>query len=349
MTPMSTNERMRRTIAEEAAEWFTAHREAPLDAAQDSTFVGWLRNSPTHVEEYLGVALVARDLHAALAEPALEREALIVQARAAFASEVGSIGVRAAPGVRFRPLWASAAAAAVLAVCALAFFWGRGQETPASRYATRHGEQLIQQLADGSVLQLNTDSAATVRYEAAERRIDLVQGQAYFKVAHEPRRPFRVTAGVAEVLAVGTQFEVYRQSDATLVTVFEGAVSVTLARRGAGNSRIHEPRVRVSAGQQLEVRADSLPAVPAQADLHRSGAWLRREIVFEHEPLAAVATEFNRYDAKPIEIEEPAVRNLLISGVFSADDTETFIAFLRSLDGVRVEVTAQRIRVLSNQ
>jgi transmembrane sensor len=345
---MSINERMRRTIAEEAVEWFMAHREAPLDAAQDGTFVDWLRNSPTHVEEYLGVALVVRDLHAALAEPILEREALIAQARAAFASEVASIGGRAAPGGRVRPLWVSAAAAAVLTACALAFFWGRGQESAGSRYATRHGEQLIQQLADGSVLQLNTDSAATVHYDAAERHIDLVQGQAFFKVAHAPQRPFRVTTGVAEVLAVGTQFEVYRKSDATLVTVFEGAVSVALARPGARNSGSDEPRVRVSAGQQLEVRPDSRLGSPVQADLHRSGAWLRREIVFEHESLAAVAAEFNRYGAKPIEIEEPAVRNLLISGVFSADDTETFIAFLRSLDGVRVEVTAQRIRVLSN-
>jgi transmembrane sensor len=342
---MSTNERMRRTIAEEAAEWFSAHREAPLDAAQRSTFVGWLRNSPTHVEEYLGVALVARDLRAALAEPALEREALIARARAP--SEVGLMGGRAVPAVRLGVLWASAVAAAVLTVCALAFFWGRGEETPTWRYATRHGEQLLQPLPDGSVLRLNTDSTVTVRYDSVERRVELVRGQAFFKVAHAPQRPFRVTAGVAEMLAVGTQFEVYRKSDATLVTVFEGAVSVARSLPAAGNAGSAEPRVRVSAGEQLELRADSLPAVVVPADLHRSGAWLRREIVFEHESLAAVAAEFNRYGAKPIEIEEPTVSELLISGVFSADDTETFIAFLRSLDGVRVEVTARRIRVFS--
>jgi transmembrane sensor len=251
------------------------------------------------------------------------------------------------PAVRLGALWASAAAAAVLAVCALAVFWGRGQETPTWRYATQHGEQLIQPLPDGSVLQLDTDSAATVRYDSAERRIELVRGQAFFKVAHAPQRPFRVTAGVAEVLAVGTEFEVYRQSDATLVTVFEGAVSVALARPAAGKAGSAEPRVRVSAGQRLEVRADSLPAVAVPADLQRSGAWLRREIVFEHESLAAVAAEFNRYGTKPIEIEGHAVRDQLISGVFSADDTETFVAFLRSLDGVGVEVTARRIRVFS--
>ena len=80
-------------------------------------------------------------------------------------------------------------------------------------------------------------------------------------------------------------------------------------------------------------------------DAQRTTAWLHRQIVFDHEPLERVAAEFNRYTQKPIEIATPALRNLQISGVFATDDTEAFIAFLRSLKGVRVEVTATRIRV----
>ena len=87
------------------------------------------------------------------------------------------------------------------------------------------------------------------------------------------------------------------------------------------------------------------PATPIAVDAQRATSWLRREIVFDHEPLERVAAEYNRYAAKPIEIATPALRNLQISGVFATDDTEAFIAFLRSLKGVRVEVTATRIRV----
>ena len=47
---------------------------------------------------------------------------------------------------------------------------------------------------------------------------------------------------------------------------------------------------------------------------------------------------------KPIEIDTPALRDMKISGVFAIDDTEAFIAFLRSLEGVHVEITADRIR-----
>jgi len=74
-------------------------------------------------------------------------------------------------------------------------------------------------------------------------------------------------------------------------------------------------------------------------------AWLRRQIVFDQQPLELVAAEFSRYSLRPIEIVTPALRNLQISGVFSTDDTEAFIAFLRSLKDVRVEVTPTRIRV----
>ena len=78
-------------------------------------------------------------------------------------------------------------------------------------------------------------------------------------------------------------------------------------------------------------------------DAQNTTAWLRQEIVFDHEPLERVAAEYNRYTAKPIEIATPALRNLKISGVFATDDPDTFIAFLRSLKGVRVEVTPMRI------
>ena len=85
--------------------------------------------------------------------------------------------------------------------------------------------------------------------------------------------------------------------------------------------------------------------MPVAVDAQRTTAWLHRQIAFDHEPLEQVAAEYNRYTSKPIEIATPALRNLQISGVFATDDPEAFIAFLRSLKGVRVEVTETRIRV----
>ena len=135
-----------------------------------------------------------------------------------------------------------------------------------------------------------------------------------------------------------------------MVTVVEGRVAVgpspMLEKLGANSSRNHPARfVQLSADQQIRVSEGEWPATPVAVDAQSTTAWLRREIVFDHEPLERVAAEYNRYTSKPIEIATPALRNLLISGVFATDDPEAFIAFLRSLKGVRVEVTATRIRV----
>ena len=93
----------------------------------------------------------------------------------------------------------------------------------ALHYETRHGEQLTRRLADNSVLHLNTDSAVTIRYGKNERLVMLTSGQADFEVAHEPDRAFRVIAGSAEVVDLGTKFDVRLEHDSTVVTVARGA------------------------------------------------------------------------------------------------------------------------------
>jgi ferric-dicitrate binding protein FerR (iron transport regulator) len=103
--------------------------------------------------------------------------------------------------------------------------------------------------------------------------------------------------------------------------------------------------VELHADQQISVAQGVWPAAPIAVDAHRTTSWLRHQIMFDHEPLSLVATEFNRYASKPIEITTPALRDLKISGVFTTDDIDGFIGFLRSLEGVHVDVTATRIRV----
>ena len=220
----------------------------------------------------------------------------------------------------------------------------------ALHFKTRHGEQLSRRLADGSLLHLDTDSAVTVRYAKNDRLVTLTSGQAEFEVAHEPNRAFRVVAGSVEVVDLGTTFDVRLEQDSAVVTVVEGRVAVGLSRtpdgRGVNPSQDHASQsVQLRADQQIRVGAGEWPATPIAVDAQRSTAWLRREIVFDHEPLERVVAEYNRYGATPIEIATPALRNLEISGVFATDDPESFIAFLRSLKGVRVEVTRTRVRV----
>jgi transmembrane sensor len=360
---VSNEEQVRAAIAEQAGEWFVTNDEGPLNARDASALTGWLRTSPVHVEEFLGVAVIARDLRQLGTGDEFSVETLVAYARAEEDAAVRPIWPRVIAPVRRRPsrrwLTAALAMAAMVALSVGLFaLWNAGLMSPVSspggmsalHFQTRHGEQLSVRLADNSVLHLNTDSAVAVRYGKTERLVTLTSGEADFEVAHDPERTFRVFAGSAEVVDIGTTFNVRMERDSTVVTVIEGRVSVALspmlAKPGAPSGESRAPQsVQLGAGEQIRVAEDGWPAAAATIDTRRTTAWLRRQIVFEQEPLERVAAEFNRYGPKPIEIVTPALQNLQISGVFATDDTEAFIAFLRSLKGVRVEETATRIRV----
>jgi transmembrane sensor len=303
--------------------------------------VAWLRASPIHVEEYLGVAVMANELPAVLAATGDPEDVLVEQARAAAAEPV-SILVQPreadSPGEyrfgrRFWPLNAGPALVTTLGVlllaCLAVFQWGR--DGP-----------------DRTTLHLNGDSSVTVRYASAERRVTLNRGEALFEVAHEPSRRFHVTAGDTGAIALGTQFDLRRSSDdAALVTVIEGAVGVYSGHLAGAHSELGMPPGLVVAhgGEQVLVRPGQVPGQPVAVNVADVTGWLHRKISFNQLPLGDVVKEFNRYAAVPLVVDDPGLNELPISGVFNAYDTNSFIAFLRNLDGVLISRTESAIHV----
>jgi transmembrane sensor len=352
----SSNTQSRDVIADEAADWFVANRGGSLERNSRAAFIAWLKASPLHVEEYLRIAAVARDLAAAADDPQVDVESLLAQALREAENVVARDPFQwrratMREPLRWLRLWPRAAmAAAILLLVAAATIWsmrdGERFGLPKT-YRTARAEQRVQQLPDGSVLHLNTDSAITVRYSRGERIVDLDRGQAFFEVAHEDPRRFRVQAGPAAVVAVGTQFDVYRKSRSVLVTVAEGTVAVFAGSAPPLGAAIPLARhsVRLGAGYQLEV-SDRIGA-PRHVDALAAVAWLKRQIAFQDEPLGEVAAEFNRYGRVALEIDDQTLRDLPISGVFDVDDTDSFAAFLGTLNGVAVQKTPTRIRVWS--
>lgn len=347
---------VRAAIAEQAGEWFVANEEKPLDARDSVALAAWFRTSPVHIEEFLGVSVVARDLKEARIDPEYSLEAILARVSADEQRPTQGFWPRVIETVR-EPAsgrWYRAAAAMTVALTlGLLFTWAlRPTGRPAGptgiatlHFATTHGEQLTQRLSDNSVLHLNTDSSVNILYSKSERLVTLLSGQAEFEVAHEANRAFRVHTRSADIIDIGTQFDVRLEQGSTLVTVVEGRVAVG-PQNLSPNDAVRS--IELTANQQLRVTEREWPATPIAVDAERTTSWLRRQIAFDHEPLERVAAEYNRYTSKPIEIATPALRTLRISGVFATDDTNAFVAFLRSLKGVRVEVTETRILVSEN-
>lgn len=362
----SSDAQTRVAVAEQAAEWFVANDAGQLDARESAALLAWLRASPMHVEELLRVAVIARDLPRACADPAHSADALLALARAGTENEhdgpAESLWSRLRAAVEDMPARRGLSAAVALGALgtvavAVLLSWNLRPGAPvavpesvtALHFVTGHGQQQTRRLADDSVLHLNTDTDVTVRYSRSARLVTLAAGEAAFEVTHEAGRPFRVSAGAAEVVDLGTRFDVRRDDGSTVVTVAEGRVAVApspMPATGGGNSPEPPQPLELGAGQQVTVARGAVwPATPVAVDAAHAMAWLHHQIVFDGQPLGRVVAEFNRYAPKPIEIATPALRDLEISGVFSVDDSEAFVAFLRSLEGVRVDVTDTTVRV----
>jgi transmembrane sensor len=379
---MSKDEQIREAIAQRAAEWFLANRSGSIDQADREQFFAWLKASPVHVEEYLGIAAAERGLAEAARAPSMTIEDLkrlaledssdrvveLAAPTAAAADRIaelvtsgGSAGAPA-PSAEIMPSAALSearpprrravafAAAAGVGAIALGVVWLLQAPSPAvaQTFRTSHGAQQEYPLADGSTLRLDSDSEVTVALSGSERLATLVRGQALFRVAHDARRSFRVRSGNVNAIAIGTEFDVYRRSESTLITVIEGQIAVSSAV--SDTSADPSPALKVSAGQQVRIAEDPLsarafPSAPSQANLTTATSWLEHKIAFEQLPLEEVAEEFNRYNAVQIAIEDQALRHLSVSGVFDATDIGSFTAFLASLDGVGVTRTPSSIAV----
>jgi transmembrane sensor len=219
---------------------------------------------------------------------------------------------------RRRWSWALAASAIFLSVLAGLFLQ---RPIPPTPFKTAVGEQLTVALADGSSLELNSNSLARVDYSTRRRIIHLERGEAFFKVAHDARRPFWVTAGGAWVRAVGTEFNVYLRPTGLQVTVRDGTVqageSRDLGKAAQPDEQKLAPWVTLTRGQQADLEARSARKRALSPDqLAEAVAWRTGTVYFENRPLAEVVAELNRYSADQLILEDDALRTLRVGGTF---------------------------------
>src|SRR6266478_3918049 len=116
---MSNDEKVRAAIAEQASEWFVANDEGPLDAQDSAALAAWLKTSPVHIEEFLAISTIARDLKEARTDPEYSLEAILARARAAHDTPVQPLWPRVIEAVRGKTSGRWVTAAVTVAACAV--------------------------------------------------------------------------------------------------------------------------------------------------------------------------------------------------------------------------------------
>jgi transmembrane sensor len=320
-------------IYEEASQWLVTFRTGEPDATAKRDLDEWLRRSPEHVKAYLEVSSIWEHIPFHDSVRRVDAQAHIERARRD--GNVVALKEAARAGTSLFSLRRSLAMAAAVLLClGLAMSVWLYQTRP-THYSTRIGEQRSFALPDGSLVNLDVHTSLRVHFSDRERRIELLDGQALFQVAHDARRPFIVDAGGAGFRAVGTQFDVYKRSTGVTVTVLEGRVATESSNAP----------VVLSAGQQLTVSA-AKAAPPKRADLTAATAWTQRRLVFDSVPLSQVAEEFNRYNSRPLVVADPDMEDFEVVGVFSSADPRPLLKFLAAQPDLQVVEREDKILIL---
>jgi transmembrane sensor len=308
----------------EANAWFHRLRAEDATDADRQAFERWLAQGAAQArawDEVQSLILAAR-------EPAsVVREALRKERNVAAANDD-----RAVAAAR-RPAWGSRFGHAAAALAALLIVVGAAHEGPilfdrlTADYATTAGERRTVSLADGSKVELNTNTSLRVDFADGQRRLTLLRGEAWFDVKHDPAHPFTVAAGNGETRDIGTRFSVALVDGVATVEVAEGLVAVTGGPSPGSTTQVAPGRaVSYSAAGFSDVHAID-PAV--------AFAWRQGQIVFRQQPLSQVVAELNRYRAGRIVILDAAAADRMVSGTFEIDQPAAVLDALEKTLGVK--------------
>ncbi len=325
-----------------AAAWLGL-RDRGLTAAETAEFMHWLQEDAHHAAVFAELESVWKNFDRLGAVPA------------ATASPLSPDADLLAPRARNRRhrawAWTSVAFAAAAAIAFILITQTRG---PAHTAETVIGAFQKFDLPDGSVAQLNTDSAIDTDFTPQARRVRVVRGEVFFNVTKDPARPFIVTSGPVSVRAVGTAFNVRQNAASVEVLVTEGRVRVdqnegSRSLLPTASAALPPETLLLVAGERavVPVTAAAVAKIEAvsPAASQRALAWQERRLEFDDAPLTDVVTEFNRYNQRQLVIGDTALASRRFSGSFRPDGLEPFVRLLEDDFGVVSQRSEREIRL----
>jgi transmembrane sensor len=225
------------------------------------------------------------------------------------------------------------------------------------KYFTDVGERGDIQLADGSLVTLNTNTRLVVAFGPSLRNVIIPYGEASFHVAPDRNRPFRVLAGHRNFEALGTNFNVrVLTPDNVELTVTEGNVRVAYKAPADEDTpaiaRLHDNQIYddttigaletalVEPGLQFVRKIEANEA-------NTLLAWHRGLIYFRGTTLEDALAEVDRYTATQFVLADDQLRNVRIGGAFHTGDVDGLLHTLRQDFNIGSRRDAQGRVVLS--
>jgi transmembrane sensor len=307
----------------------------------------WIAGRPereTHIEA------LSRVWSCSVVEAANRRQWPVDRMRAAVRRHVSNAGpdhltpVRASAAMRWRVVTvaASLVVASALTVGA-SMVWRAGHPRPVTTrdIATARGQRATIHLADGTTILLDVDSKVSfpIAFDGKSRDVTL-RGAAYFDIAHDAERPFRVHAGGAVARDVGTQFGVWAYPDGPVrVVVSSGRVSLSAATGSEA------PMVLLDAGMTGESGPSGVRVVPG-VDVSDALAWKDGRLKFTNAKLGDVLPQLERWYDVTIIVPTPVRDSYDLTASFRQESTTEALDVLSAALGLPYIVRGHVVQFL---
>lgn len=285
------------------------------DPAERAALQLWLTASPEHEAAWQEAV---RAWHMAAAVPAqfkADWETPITKiSHGKFVPGAKILPFSMTPALQYIANWRAAAAgiAALLALFLMVGLWPIVELRLKADMVAANGERRVMRLLDGSVVQLDSDSAIKVSYSAMSREISLLRGQAFFQVQRDAARPFTVHAGKLQVRVVGTAFNINAGEDSYTVAVQSGLVE------------LHHDSLNelLRAGDRLVVDRNGGGGTRSQIAPADIAVWRDGLLFVENALLSEVVQELRRYTSNLILISDAELARRRVTGLYDIRDPD---------------------------
>jgi transmembrane sensor len=333
-----------------AADWLVRLHNPEVALEETLAWQAWIKEDSRHAQAFARVEAVSQLM------PRVHIARELTPRDLARDSYDASIPLKEwqAPPQRFRAFGIAASIALLGCGLSLGLYFGTSalsNSKPAYVVQTKVGENKAVSLPDGSRIVLGGATQISVSLSERMRDIQLSKGEALFTVMKDPSRPFKVRAGDATVMALGTEFNVRRAHDRAIVSVTEGSVLVEPANRLLPVALLREfkPKlrpVRLSAGQQTTAGSAGIENAAKIEDPAVPTSWRSGQLVFRLQPLRYVVEDVNRYAPKPIHLGDEELGTLVITGMVTRENINGWIASLERAFALHAVEEADRIVLL---
>jgi len=298
-----------------AVEWLLERRDRGDWSVQDQERLdAWLAQSPSHLVAYWR------------AEDGWSRTELLSAFRTTMRPERGA----QVAGISLRHALARITAVLAVVICgAAAAYYTLGMREQV--YATGIGGKRSIVLADGSRIDLNTDTTVRARFGNGTRLVTVDKGEAYFQVKHDPGHPFVVTAAGDRIVDLGTKFIVRNNADRLEVSLLEGRARFEPEDGARGGAKVLVPGdVVIATPTSIATKRKTLKAVANEL------GWQRGVVVFDNTSLSDAVSELNRYNRKKLIVADSSVARMTIVGTFPVNDIALVLDAAKDVYGLHV-------------